>query len=191
MFDQSAAPTQIELDSGEKFETKVKLVTVSNAPLWGLNNLIAPDARMDDGMFDLAVYDGMGDLEVAKYFLSTGNAQRVSNPNVRFYRTRRVHIRSRQPLPEASDKDELPAHKQLDFEVVPRAIRVIVGQGSGLSWPVDAAHSVPPLTGVQTSSKSENAAEQARPTNGTGHTLPEANAELPETMLSSEHRSAD
>jgi diacylglycerol kinase (ATP) len=183
MFDQSAAPTQIELDNGEKFETKVKLVTVSNAPLWGLNNLIAPDARMDDGMFDLAVYDGMGDLEVAKYFLSTGNAQRVSNPNVRFYRTRRVHIRSQQPLPEASDKDELPAQKQLDFEVLPRAIRVIVGQGSGLSWPVDAAHSVPPLTGVQTSSKSENAAEQARPTNGTGHTLPEANAELPETMI--------
>ena len=96
MFDLSAAPTQIELDNGEKIETKVKLVTVSNAPLFGLNNLIAPDAKMDDGLFDLAVYDGLSDLELAEYFLSTANGQRVSNPNVRFYRTRRVHIRSQQ-----------------------------------------------------------------------------------------------
>ena len=96
MFDLGAPPTQIELDNGEKIETKVKLVTVSNAPLTGLNNLIAPDAKMDDGLFDLAIYDGLNDLELAKYFLSTANGQRVSNPNVRFYRTRRVHIRSLQ-----------------------------------------------------------------------------------------------
>ena len=124
---------------------------------------------MDDGLFDLAVYDGLSDLEVAKYFLSTGNGQRVSNPNVRFYRTRRVHIRSTQAEPDTSDKDEIPDHEELDFEVIPRAISVIVGQGSGLSWPVDAVHSVPPLKGAQTPSKSDQAVEQAISNNGADH----------------------
>jgi diacylglycerol kinase (ATP) len=164
MFDLGAVPTQIELDNGEKIETKVKLVTVSNAPLTGLNNLIAPDAKMDDGLFDLAVYDGMSDVELAKYFLSTANSQRVSNPNVRFYRTRRVHIRSQQELPATSDKDEIPDQEELDLKVIPRAIRVIVGQGSGLNWPVDAIHSVPPLTGKQFPSKSDQTAEKVEAT---------------------------
>jgi diacylglycerol kinase (ATP) len=149
MFDLSAEPIQIELDNGEKIETKVKLVTISNAPLYAINNLIAPDAKMDDGLLDLAVYDGLSNLELAKYFLSIANGQRVSNPNVRFYRTRRVHILSHEEMPNTSDNDEHPDQEELDFEVIPRAISVIVGQGSGLNWPVDAVHSVPPLAGAR------------------------------------------
>jgi hypothetical protein len=184
-------PTQIELDNGEKIETKVKLVTVSNAPLTGLNNLIAPDAKMDDGLFDLAIYDGMSDIELAKYFLSTANGQRVSNPNVRFYRTRRVHIRSHQEMPATSDKDEIPAEEELDFEVMPRAIRVIVGQGSGLNWPVDAVHSVPPLKGAQAPSKSDKAAEQAKPTNGATHGAPEAPSHQPVSSAAGGNQTGD
>lgn len=173
MFELGAPPTQIELDNGEKIETKVKLVTVSNAPLTGLNNLIAPDAKMDDGLFDLAIYDGLNDLELAKYFLSTADGQRVSNPNVRFYRTRRVHIRSSQELPVTSDKDEIPDEEELDFEMIPRAISAIVGKGFGLNWPVDAVDSVPPLTGVQALSKNELANEQAKSANGEKQKAPE------------------
>ncbi len=183
MFDLGAMPTQIELDNGEKIETKVKLVTVSNAPLTGLNNLIAPDAKMDDGLFDLAVYDGMNDLELASYFLSTAKGQRVSNPNVHFYRTHHVHIRSHQEMPATSDKDEIPDQEELDFEVIPRAINVIVGQGSGLNWPVDAVHSVPPLKGAQAPSKSDQAAEQANPTNGAEHGAPEDPSQQPESSI--------
>jgi len=170
MFDGSAGATQIELDNGQTLETRVRLVTVSNAPLFGMNNLLAPDAKMDDGLFDLAVYDGLSDLELAKYFLSNANGQRVSNPNVRFYRTQHVHIRSQQPV--TSDKYELADTKaELDFDILPRALSVVVGQGFGLNWPVDAVHSVPPLTGVQAASKSDQAAEAAKPANGVEYAL--------------------
>lgn len=161
MFDLSATPTQIELDSGEILETKVKLVTVSNAPLLGLNNLIAPDAKMDDGLFDLAVYDGMTDLELAKYFLDTANDKRVSNPNVHFYHTRRVHICSQQALPTTADKDELKDRAELDFEVIPRAIRVIVGDGAALKWPVHRVNLPSHLTCEQTPSVRDQASESA------------------------------
>ena len=193
MFVASAGATQIELDNGQTIETRVRLVTISNAPLFGLNNLIAPEAKLDDGLFDLAVYDGLSDLELAKYFLSTANGQRVSNPNVRFYRTSHAHVRSQQPL--TSDKDELPngnpgklpdAYMELDFDIVPRALSVVVGQGFGLNWPVVAVHSVPPLTGAQVASKSDQAAEQAtlRATHSVDHSVSDSLAQQPDALTS-------
>ena len=183
MFERNPAPIEIELENGETIETQVQLVTVSNAPLFGLNNLIAPDAKMDDGLFDLAVYDGLSDLDLAGYFLKTAKGQRVSNPNVRFYRTRRVQIRSHAAMPETSDKDELPDQKVLDFELIPRAISMIVGQGSGLVWPVEAVTSIPPLTGVQAPPKNDPGADPAKPTNGKEHVTPANPSQQPEPSM--------
>jgi len=177
MFDQNTKPVDtepihIELENGEKIETHVRLVTISNAPLYGLNNLVAPDAKMDDGLLDLAVYDGLNNVELAAYFLRTAGGTRVSDPNVRFYRTRRMQIRSQQEMPATSDKDELPAEQVLDYELIPRALRVIVGQGSGLVWPVEAVRSVPPLGGNQAQPKDFPGAEPVPSTNGKVHPAP-------------------
>jgi diacylglycerol kinase (ATP) len=136
LVDLTPAQIELTLDSGETIHTATKLVTISNAPLTGINNLVAPDAKMDDGLFDIGVYDGMPDLELARYFLSTAKNQRVSHPSVRFYRSRRVHIRAQKALPATTDKDELPALEEFLFEVRPGALSVIAGDGAALSWPV-------------------------------------------------------
>jgi diacylglycerol kinase (ATP) len=187
MFEQDTKPADtqpihIELESGEKIETKVRFVTISNAPLYGLNNLVAPDAKMDDGMLDLAVYDGLNNVDLAAYFLRTAGGTRVSDPNVRFYRTRRVQIRSQQEMPATSDKDELPAELVLEYELVPRALRVIVGQGSGLVWPVEAVMSVPPLGGNQAQPKPTALADPEQSSNGKVPSTPEVAAQ-PESTI--------
>lgn len=181
-FAQKPGPIEIELDSGEKITVNSQLVTVSNAPLYALNNLIAPEAKMDDGMLDIAVYDGMSEVDLAEYFEKTMKGRRVENPNVRFYRTRHVHIRSHQELPDVSDKDELADQEKLDFEVIPRAISVIVGQGSGLTWPVDAVQSAVPLTGAQAPSKSDLITELAKRKNGADHGSLEAPSQQLESV---------
>jgi len=183
LFELGPAPIEIEFENGETITTQVQLVTVSNAPLFALNNLIAPEAKMDDGLFDVAVYDGLSDLELAAYFLQTANGQRVSNPNIRFYRTRRVQIRSQAALPETSDATEHPAQSVLDIELIPRAISMIVGQGAGLAWPVEAVTSVPPLTGAQTKPKNEPDVMPAKPTNGKVHVAPTNPSPQPEAIL--------
>lgn len=169
LFAQKPGPVEIELDNGEKIMVNSQLVTVSNAPLYALNNMIAPEARMDDGLLDVAIYDGMNVVELASHFEKTLKSRRVDNPNVRFYRTRRVHIRSREEIAEvadglvpvpARDKDQHLGPTILNFEVLPRAINVIVGQGPALNWPVDAVKTTPPMTGKQSTSHSVNAAEQ-------------------------------
>ncbi len=149
LFEYKPSPVQIELDDGETIHANSELVTVSNAPLTGLNFLIAPEAKMDDGLLDIAVYDGMGKTDLLGYFRAMSDGKRAENPKVRFYRAHKVRIRSQQPAPVVSDKDAIPAEKVLNIELIPQALMMVVGKGSGLNLPVDAVQSVPPLSGPQ------------------------------------------
>jgi diacylglycerol kinase family enzyme len=170
IFEHAQADTTIELDDGQKIITNGGLVTVSNAPLFGVNNLIAPEAKMDDGLFDVAVYDNMTKIELSSYFLKTTNGKRAYNPNVRFYRARWVRLSCTQPFSSVSDKDELIDKKDLKIEVVPAALSMIVGQGAALSWPVDAVTAAPPLSGAQAAPKNGNNGNGNG--NGNGATAP-------------------
>jgi YegS/Rv2252/BmrU family lipid kinase len=149
LFEYKPSPVQIELDDGETIQANSELVTVSNAPLTGLNFLIAPEAKMDDGLLDIAVYDGMGKTDLLAYFRAMSDGHRAENPKVRFYRAHKVRIRSQQPAPVVSDKDASPAEKVLNIELISQALLMVVGKGSGLNLPVDAVQSVPPLSGPQ------------------------------------------
>lgn len=158
LFEYKPGPVEIELDDGETIHANSELVTVSNAPLTGLNFLIAPEAKMDDGLLDIAVYDGMGKTDVLEYFRSMSDGKRAENPKVRFYRAHKVQIRSQQPAPVVSDKDATPAEKVVNIEVIRQALMMVVGKGSGLNLPVDAVQSVPPLSGPQPRTPNGNGA---------------------------------
>lgn len=149
LFDYRPGPVRIDLDDGETILANSQLVTVSNAPLMGLNFLVAPAAKMDDGLLDIAVYDGMGKTELLDYFLKMKNGKRVENPKVRFYQARKVRIQCQVDSPADSDSHSLRAEKVLKVEVMPQALSMIVGKGVSLNLPVEAVHSVPPLSGPQ------------------------------------------
>jgi len=149
LFELKPGPMEFELDGKERITANTRVVTVSNAPLVGMNLLIAPEAKMDDGLLDIAVYDEMANTDLAAYFLATTNGRRAYHPNVRFYRANRVVIRSAERVPVMSDKDVIEDRQELEIELIPRAINAIVGNGMALSLPVEAVPSVPPLAGPQ------------------------------------------
>ncbi len=154
-------PTQIELDDGEIVRATLQVVTISNAPLTGLNFLIAPEAKMDDGFLDVAVFDEMSKTDLLGYFMAARNGNRADNPKIKKYRARRIRVRLQDAEPVVSDKDPLPANSDLEIEIIPQALRVIVGKGIGLTFPVDAVPSVPPLAGPQTPNGHPDAAVAA------------------------------
>jgi len=164
IFRHTEAETEIELDDGQKIKTNGGMVTVSNAPLFGVNNLIAPEAKMDDGLFEVGVYDNMTKVELSSYFIKTTNGKRAYDPNVRFYKARWVKLSCVQPFSSVSDKDELIDRKDLKIELVPGALTMIVGQGAALTWPVDAVTAAPPLSGAQTAPKNGHTAPTETPT---------------------------
>lgn len=145
LFELKPEPVEIQLDDGEVIKANTQLVTVSNAPYTGTNILIAPEAKMDDGLLDIAVYDGMGKTDLMGYFVQSTNGKGAENPNVRFYRARHIVIRSNQEMPVVSDKDPIPEHRVLEIEVIPHGLAVVAGKGIALSLPVDAAAISPAL----------------------------------------------
>src|ERR1700694_565689 len=139
LFDYKPEAMRIDLDDGQTILVSSQLITASNAPLMGFNFLIAPQAKMDDGLLDVAVYDGMGKLELIEYFVSIRNGKQADNPHVRFYRTSKLRVRSAPPLPVEADKSPLPEASSLEIQVMPQALTMIVGNGIALSVPVNPA----------------------------------------------------
>jgi diacylglycerol kinase family enzyme len=112
-------------------------VTVSNGPYVGAAYVLAPQARVDDGYLDVVIFQGMGVLRVLVHMALVADGRRLPPPpGVQLVRAKSIdiHKRRRRPLPVHADGDVVgvtPTH----FEVVPAALRVIVGQPEGVcAW---------------------------------------------------------
>jgi YegS/Rv2252/BmrU family lipid kinase len=134
-FETKPGKIRVELDD-TTIEASTQMVTVSNSPLMANHLLAAPGAKMDDGWLDVCLYDGMGDAALAKHFMS---ASLGSPEETKIYRARRVRIVSEKPLLSNSDMSLSPEQPVLEIEIVPKALSVIVGNGIGLSLPVESA----------------------------------------------------
>src|SRR5512142_2983123 len=54
----------LTLDDQPEFEVDTMLVTITNTPLIGLHNLVAPDSSLEDGLLDVAVYPGFNKADI-------------------------------------------------------------------------------------------------------------------------------
>jgi diacylglycerol kinase family enzyme len=121
-------------------EASTRIVTVSNAPLMGDNMLAAPGAKMDDGLLDVQIYDGMGDAELVKHFMAASSG---SPDALKTYRARRVRITAEEPVLANSDMNITRERHVIEIEIMPKALSMIVGNGIGLSVPVESAPHAP------------------------------------------------
>jgi diacylglycerol kinase (ATP) len=130
---------RVEMDD-TAVEASTRIVTVSNAPLMGDNMLAAPGAKMDDGLLDVQIYDGMGDAELVKHFMAASSG---SPDALKTYRARRVRITAEEPVLANSDMNIARERHVIEIEIVPKALSMIVGNGIGLSVPVESAPHAP------------------------------------------------
>jgi YegS/Rv2252/BmrU family lipid kinase len=169
LFDSQPTRLSIELDEGPPIEVVSEVVTVSNSPLIGKNILIAPEAKMDDALLEIATYEHMGKTDLLGYFMAVADGKRTQDARVVFHRASRVRLRSDQPVDVHSDKDVIEAQRVIDIEIVPRALRVVVGKGMALTLPVDNMPSVPPLAGTQPAAEGEDKSQGMSRSDGKVH----------------------
>jgi YegS/Rv2252/BmrU family lipid kinase len=134
LFESKPGTIRVELD-GAPVDANTRIMTVCNAPLMGSNLLAAPDAKMDDGWFDITVYDRMG-AALIHHFISAGPGE--SN-QLTTYRARRIRISGEEPVFDKSQEDLVGPQRTLVIEMLPKALSVIVGNGIGLSLPAESA----------------------------------------------------
>ncbi|HEV2332050.1 MAG TPA: diacylglycerol kinase family protein, partial [Gammaproteobacteria bacterium] len=84
---------------GEEFTTDITLLTVNNGKVEGGAFVMAPDAEIDDGLFDVVVAQGMGRLGILQLLPQVLKGQHMHHPKVIKFRTAQLTVESDEPLP--------------------------------------------------------------------------------------------
>jgi diacylglycerol kinase (ATP) len=97
----------IELDGGRTIETAALLVVVANGPYMGAGLTVAPEASLDDGLFDVRVFMHETKAELTRYLASVAFGRHVEDPRALTERAATVRITSLEPLPAHADSHDL------------------------------------------------------------------------------------
>ncbi len=125
----------LTLDDESKIEVETMLVTIANTPVIGVKNLVAPDASMEDGLLDIAVYPGFSKAELLEYFAGTAHEGVVPDGKIQRYRARKVKIKTSPDLDIAAEGILLGKGKA-KIKLLARALNVIAPEpGAGAEKP--------------------------------------------------------
>jgi diacylglycerol kinase (ATP) len=115
---------RIELDGDRLIETTALMVAVANGPYLGPGVPVAPDARLDDGLFDVRVFLHATKGELARDLTALTAGHLPDGRHTITERARTVRITSPRPLPVRADSTDL-GPTPVAFEIRPGALTVI------------------------------------------------------------------
>ena len=132
---KSKPTVYLTLDDESKIEVETMLVTIANIPLTGMKNLVAPDASMEDGLLDIAVYPGFSKAQVLDYFARTANQDSVPDGTIQRYRAKKIKVKTSPKLDIAAE-GVLIGKGTAWINVLPGALRVLAPEpGAGAEKP--------------------------------------------------------
>jgi YegS/Rv2252/BmrU family lipid kinase len=118
--------TELEVEAGGERRTgKMTNLIVANGRYQGGGMLIAPEAEVDDGLFDVLL---IGDITKRDFVLNVAKIYRgthLSHPKIDLLRSATVSVDAAVPVPIELDGEQ-PGTTPARFEVVPRALRLRV-----------------------------------------------------------------
>jgi diacylglycerol kinase (ATP) len=125
----SDQPVRWRTDGGAWIEDRITALSVCNGRYFGGGMQVAPGARMDDGLFDVVVWKGLGigDFVTKKRRLYDGT--HVELPNTRVLRAHTVEAEPLEGAEVALDVDgEAPGFLPARIEILPGSLRIRVGR---------------------------------------------------------------
>ncbi len=87
---------------------------------------VAPDARLNDGKFDVRIFRHFSKWELVRHFASIAFGRRRYSPRVATYRSANVTVVGKRPLPCRADSHDLGT-TPLECHMRPASLKVIVG----------------------------------------------------------------
>lgn len=104
---------------------RVLWAVVSNGQLYGRIWRMAPEAKMDDGILDVAVMTGHGWPSTVRHLAGLTLGQHVKDPDFFLRQTTHLSLLAREALPVHVDAEPVGV-TPVEVEVVPLALKVIV-----------------------------------------------------------------
>lgn len=108
----------IELDEDLVF------VEVANSRYTGTSFLIAPDARIDDGLLDVVILKKISRFKILRLFPTIYSGKHVNYREVETHQVKRITIHTDQPMPLMPD-GEFVGHTPVTIECLPGALQLI------------------------------------------------------------------
>lgn len=131
----------LTLDDESKVKVNTMLVTVANFPIIGAHMLVAPDASLEDGLLDVAVYPEFTKPELLAYFAQVREEGTASGligdeSKIQRYRVRKLKIKAKPKMAVLADGVEL-GKGTVKLRVLKKALRVFAPPvGAGTEAPV-------------------------------------------------------
>ncbi|MCS7035258.1 MAG: diacylglycerol kinase family lipid kinase [Saprospiraceae bacterium] len=111
---------------GRCWEDVFFVVSVANGPMYGYYFQIAPDARLDDGIFSVVMFKNVPRW---RYFLaipSSLNGQLYKERFVLHFQAKQVKVSCEQPTFAHADGESLGKGDCFQFEMAPKALKMLV-----------------------------------------------------------------
>ena len=125
----------LTLDDESKIEVETMLVTIANTPVTGVKNLVAPDASMEDGLLDIAVYPDFSKAELLSYFVKSAHEGSTPDGRIQRYRARKIKVKTSPKLDIAAEGIIL-GKGTARIKLLPGALRVLAPEpGPGAEKP--------------------------------------------------------
>ena len=123
------ARMHVDLDGAERVRTRALMVVMALGPYTGAGMTVAPDARLDDGKFEVRVFRGFSKPELLRHLAGIAFGRYRYAPHVSTYRAAKVKITSHHPLPCRADSHDLGT-TPLEISIRPRALCVMAPRSS-------------------------------------------------------------
>jgi len=118
----------LTIDDGQRVHTQpALLISVSNGQRYASGFLLAPQAMMNDGLFDICLADEMTRLKTLSFLPKAMRGTHIYEPEVTMGHATRVVVTSEDDLVAHVDGEILcTAAHRLEMEIIPHSLRVIV-----------------------------------------------------------------
>jgi YegS/Rv2252/BmrU family lipid kinase len=121
------ASFELRLD-GEPASLRGYTVAVANSAAYGGGMMMAPDASLDDGLFDVVLVGDGSRWQFLRQLPTVFRGEHVNSPQVQVLRARTVEITADRPFTMYADGDPI-AELPVTVSVLPGAVQVMVPAG--------------------------------------------------------------
>lgn len=127
LIDYKIPRLRLQVDDRPPFEQEATLTAIMNGRCFGSGFWVCPEARADDGFFDLLVSEAVDRLNIMRLVPTIMKGEHLNEPVVKLYRAKRVTIETTEP--EVVEVDgEIPYMnaRRLEIELLTKRLRVFV-----------------------------------------------------------------
>jgi YegS/Rv2252/BmrU family lipid kinase len=111
---------------GFAWEGSVLSLVVANGRYFGSGLGIAPEAKLDDGLFDVVIFANLSIIDYLMNYAKLRKAKRIEHPEVFYYRAKRVLVEPRSGDVIVEADGELEGQAPVVYTCLPGALRFLI-----------------------------------------------------------------